>query len=243
MAGIACRAASATTCGRRKLKNGSAVTTSASIFCSASFSKAASTGWSGPPFWKMTRQSHFVRRRFQLHGVGVDARTVRIDQHADHPGARLDLQQQLQSLDVELRSQPGHACGVPARPVEARHQATFHRICDGGENDRDGVGGFFRGKCRDRTSGGNDHPDIIADQLGGERGKPVVAIVRCAIFDRDGLAFDIAGLGQPAAESCSPLLVQRSHRAAGEKTDNRKRLLLRAERQRRDQGGRKDERR
>ncbi len=187
--------------------------------------------------------SQLVGRRLQLHRVGVDARAARIDQHADHAGARLDLQQQFHSLDVELRRQPGHACGVAARPVEAGDQAAFHRVCDGGENDRDGVGGFFRGKRRYRTSGGNDHPDIIADQLSGKRGKPVVAIVRCAIFDRDGLAFDVAGLGQPTKKSCSPLLVQRSHRAAGEKTDNRKRLLLRAERQRRDQGGRKNERR
>jgi len=58
--------------------------------------------------------------------------------------------------------------------------------------------------CRQRrsVSGGNDHSDLMANQIGRQRWEPIVVVLCPAILNRHVLVLDIAGFVQPATERC-----------------------------------------
>src|SRR5262249_59549058 len=77
------------------------------------------------------------------------------------------------------------------------------------------------------TAGQYGYNRIGARQLG----KPVEAILRPAIFDRDVLALDIAGIFQTLAK-CAQRVLVRAGRSGIEHPDHRHRRLLRPPRER-----------
>ena len=52
----------------------------------------------------------------------------------------------------------------------------------------------------ERASGRGDHGDLPANQFGRQRRQPIDLTLRPAVFDRDVLALDIAGVLQALAE-------------------------------------------
>ena len=133
--------------------------------------------------------------------------------------------EQLQSLGIEFRGEPGRPRDVTAWPAHAVDKAAFDGVGNGGENDRHGVGRAPRCNSGNGTAGGDDHSHLGLHQIGGEGRKPIVLIRGFAIFDFDILAVDVAGLRQPAVKCSSPALVQRAHLSASEKADHRHFLL------------------
>ena len=93
------------------------------------------------------------------------------------------------------------------------------------------TGHRLRGKGRSGRTCGKDDRHLAADQVGGERAEPIVLTVRPAVFDSDVFAFDIAGFFQAALESDHERNPLGGGRAA-EKSDHRRRRLLRARRTR-----------
>src|SRR5439155_15099435 len=121
-------------------------------------------------------------------------------------------------LPAELRAHHTHPGDVAARAREAGDESGLDRI--GGEarqDDGDRAGGLFGRKARWRT-GRNDELHLQVDQLGGELGKPIVAVVREAVLDDDVLALDAPVVAQPLEKSIDqerPAVA----RATGQKTD------------------------
>jgi hypothetical protein len=81
----------------------------------------------------------------------------------------------------------------------------------GDEPRRDGIGGDaphddrYRagrvpGSKARRGAGGHDELDLHGDELGRERGQPVVAVLREAVLDDEVLALDVAALAQTLAK-------------------------------------------
>jgi hypothetical protein len=88
--------------------------------------------------------------------------------------------------------------------------------------------------CRERRSGatwGDDHVHLAANQIGGQRWQSIVSILGPAVFDRDILALQIAGLFQPLPDGLYAESVS-LRRSGKEQADHRHRRLLRARRER-----------
>ena len=96
-------------------------------------------------------------------------------------------------------AEEAHAGDIAARPVEAGDEANSDRVGADREHDRNRRGGGFRGKRRS-VARCDDHCHLAADQIGRQRWQPIVLILRPAVFDRDVLTFDIAGLLQALTE-------------------------------------------
>jgi hypothetical protein len=111
-------------------------------------------------------------------------------------------------------------------------QAVLDRVVAAEEDDRDRRGCAFGRQCRNRAAGGRDHVYLAAEEIGGQRGQPIIAALRLAVLDRHVLSFDIAGLAQPLVER-GHKRCKRGGQAAAEKADHRHRVLLRAEAARR----------
>jgi hypothetical protein len=67
-----------------------------------------------------------------------------------------------------------------------------------------------------RRAGGDQDFHVGREQLGDERGKPVVVSFRPAIFDDEVLALDIAELVQLVAEGADEVCLQRGGRVSEE---------------------------
>jgi len=106
-------------------------------------------------------------------------------------------------------------------------EAVFDRVA-ADEDDRDRRCRTFRRQRRRGAARRYDHVDLAADEIGCQFGQPIVTALRPAVFDRQILSLNIAGLGKA--------LVKRGDdgrrlagQSAAEKTDHRHRPLLRAE--------------
>jgi hypothetical protein len=103
----------------------------------------------------------------------------------------------------------------------------------GVENDGDRRGRLLRGEHRTVAAFGHDHVDLAVDEVRGQGWQAIEAGLRPAIFDRNGLALDVARFAQALAESGehpqSPSVVRR---CGGEDADHRHRLPLRASQER-----------
>src|SRR5271169_5992562 len=73
----------------------------------------------------------------------------------------------------------------------------------------------------------------MVDEIGGQGGQSIVLAFRPAVFDRQILSLDVAGLAQSLAE-CGHIRCKLARRGAGgaEIADHRHRLLLRTRRDR-----------
>jgi hypothetical protein len=81
------------------------------------------------------------------------------------------------------------------------------------------------------AAGGVDDRDLAANQVGGQRGQPIVLIVRKALLERHRPSLDIAGRAEALADRRRQLR-KSFGRSAVEEPDHRHRGLLRARRQR-----------
>ena len=93
----------------------------------------------------------------------------------------------------------GYARDVTARPIETGDKAEPDRIAAHFEDNRNGRG---RCLCRERRRGTRreDQVHLALDQIGCQRGEPVVLILSEAIVDRDILRLYKTGLRLGAAE-------------------------------------------
>jgi hypothetical protein len=71
-----------------------------------------------------------------------------------------------------------------------------------------------------------DQVDLAADEIGGQRGQPIIVALREAVFDRYVLSVDVAGFAQPVEEGGQKMSGSNEGRAAAEEADHRYRLLL-----------------
>ena len=59
---------------------------------------------------------------------------------------------------------------------------------------------LFAAQCRRACRRRGDHVDLAADEIGGQRRQPIVVVLCPAVFDRDVLALDVAGVAQSLAK-------------------------------------------
>ena len=81
------------------------------------------------------------------------------------------------------------------------------------------------------AAGCGDHGHLTPNEFGRERRQPIRSSLRPAIFDRDVLTLDVAGLVQASAEG-GHRRSERLRRLSIEESDHRHRRLLRARRKR-----------
>src|ERR1043166_3870473 len=55
----------------------------------------------------------------------------------------------------------------------------------------------FRGECRTGAADCDDQFDLSTDEIGSQGGQTIVSVLCPAVFDRQILARDIAGIAQP----------------------------------------------
>src|SRR5262249_45634787 len=84
--------------------------------------------------------------------------------------------------------QLAHARDIAARSAESVDETKTDRIPAYFENNWNGCGSPFGDNCC-RSRGHKDHCHLTTDQIGRQRGQPLVLIVSEAIFNRDVLAF------------------------------------------------------
>src|SRR5262249_13938652 len=108
--------------------------------------------------------------------------------------------QQPQPLCPEISAELSEACDVSARPVEARNQADLHWIGRVREDNWNFCGGRFRRECGGGATSGRDNRYLALNQIGSQGWQAIELIVCPAIFDRNILAFGIAGLLQTLPE-------------------------------------------
>src|SRR5262245_8981510 len=126
--------------------------------------------------------------------------------------ARQRLAPQFETLADKVGRLDRQSSDIAARPREARDQTAPHRVGVDGEDDGD------RG-CRphDGWDGGAERDDDVnlhPDELGGDFGVPVEAIIRPAILNREVAAFGPAKLAQPFQKCGVPLALADTWRHA-----------------------------
>ena len=131
------------------------------------------------------------------HGV----RIVWIVGEQDALQARQHLLEDFQALRAQVEVPIGDAGDVAAGPGEALDEPQFDRIAhDGGEDDRDPVGGQLRRPRRVRVGGEND-VNAGLDQVAGRRRKRGDVPLREPDADDELLALSIAQRLQPVTEA------------------------------------------
>src|SRR4051795_4344301 len=101
-------------------------------------------------------------------------------------------------LGRQLEGEGAEAYEVAARPGQAGDEAGRDRVAYA-EDNRDRQGCVFRCDCRDAALG-HDHVDLAADEVGGQGGQPIIAVLRRAVFNRYVLSLDIAGVAETETE-------------------------------------------
>ena len=117
---------------------------------------------------------------------------------------------QRELLRRQIDPEKARSGDVPARPVEARHDAGPDWVAAIDEDDGNGRRRRLGRQCRG-IGVGHDHHDLAANQIGRQRGQSIVLPLRPAAFDRHVPALDVAGFVQALVE-CSDPLRERSRR-------------------------------
>ena len=107
-------------------------------------------------------------------------------------------------LGRQIDPEKAHPGDVPARPVEARHDACPDWVPAIDEDDGNGRRRRLGRKCRG-VGVGNDHRDPAANQIGRQRGQSIILFLRPAVFDHHVPALDVAGFVQALVECSNPL--------------------------------------
>jgi hypothetical protein len=121
-------------------------------------------------------------------------------------------------------------CQIAAGAAEAGDEAGLNRLDPSAKDDGDRRGCRL-GRQRGRTVTGDEYGDLPANQVRCLRRQAIVLTLYPTVFNRDVLAFNIAGFGQRLAEACEDRPTLRQRRTA-EEPDHRHRRLLCARRKR-----------
>ena len=170
---------------------------------------------------------HPQRERRLLGGSrnGWRIRIIGIDEHTADNHVGDELVHQAERFLAQAAREKVYTGHIAAGPVEARDQAELNRVDAVGKDDRYRRRHPLRGNGRSGRTGGKDHSHLATNQIGGERGQPIVLAVGPAVFNRDIFAFDIARLFQAALECAHERTPLGGGRAA-EESDHRHRGLL-----------------
>ena len=150
----------------------------------------------------------------------------RIDEHGNTNGLGHQLVQESQPLGHDLQEEKIDAGRVAARPGEAGDKTKLDRVFADTEDDRDRRGRGF-GRDRSGAHGRGDHGHTTADQVSHQRRQAIVLALQPVVLDRHVLALDIAGFAKSFAERESHSPLQASADPSVDKSDHRKRQLLR----------------
>jgi hypothetical protein len=126
--------------------------------------------------------------------VALGIRVVGIDQNREDLGRRHQLMQKPELLRRQRAGNQVHAGQVAARTAEAGDQAGLDRL-DAGVEDNWNRGRRSLRRQRRRAVAGDKHGDLPASQFRRQRWQAIVFTLGPTVFDRDVLAFDIAGFG------------------------------------------------
>jgi hypothetical protein len=107
---------------------------------------------------------------------------------------------QRQPLRSNLRTEPAHPRNVPARLIQACDQAVLARVVVAREDNWNCSGSGLGHECRIVSPGCGNHRNLTLDEIGRQHRQSIRMSLSPAIFNRDVLAFDIAGLVQALAE-------------------------------------------
>ena len=174
-------------------------------------------------------QPHGARSRFYVSQRGLGRWTVWIDEYSHASSLGYQFTQEFQPLCGQLTTEKIDSCQIAARPGKAGDKTLPDRVFRGHEDDGDCRGGRPGRKLG--TSGRGDHRDLPANQFGRQRRQPLHLVLSPAVFDRDVLALDVAGLLEALAERPQAIRIS-VRRLAVEETDHRHRRLLRVRRER-----------
>src|SRR5207302_644348 len=121
-------------------------------------------------------------------------RIVRVHEQGDHLRLGNQLVKQLKPLRIHLDGKEGDAREIAARPGETGNESVRDRIVTADEDDWDRRGRTLRRKYPKVAPGGRDYADLAGDEVGGYCGQPIVVALRPAVFDREILPLDVAGV-------------------------------------------------
>src|SRR6516165_4145861 len=200
MAGMASRAANATSCCHRLDKKGSAPTRSAPTRRSRMVANAASiplaelalrTSNCRPSVRAASFPSLCIRADSGSFGFTNIAITAALGTSScSRPSALPAIKLLNQLTPVTL----------PPGPVQATHVALPDRVSARREYDGNSPGRRRGSQYRSATSCRGDHGHLAADQI-GRKGRQSIVLIFCkTVFDCDVAAIDIAGFTQTAAE-------------------------------------------
>ena len=117
-------------------------------------------------------------------------------EHADRPGLRHRLQEDLEALGVEFGGEHVHPRDVAAGPGETRHHAGFEQALAAPKrhDDRDGGGRLLGRENRRRTHRDNE-VDRRADQVRRQGRQPLELVLGRPDLEARRLAVDVAEAG------------------------------------------------
>jgi len=111
--------------------------------------------------------------------------------------------QQNEALPPQIGTESSYPSEVSAWPVEAQDKTSPDRVCPGEENDRN-----RRRSCPSRSyreiGVADEHRHTPVDKFGRQYRQPAL-IGPPAVFNRNVLALDVAGLTQALEECSHPL--------------------------------------
>ena len=135
------------------------------------------------------------------------------------------MHKQFETLRLQRGTDQAHTCNVAAGSVEARYETRLDRIGGADKDDRDRVGGRFRGFRRIGAAPGENDSDVSSNQLVGQGRQLVVVTLRPAIFDDNIPTFRVPIFLQASTERGAREIPRRQ---AVKKTNDRHGGLLRA---------------
>ena len=131
---------------------------------------------------------HVPRRGFGLLGIR------RIDGYSRTNRSGQEFTQKFQPFCGQLGIEKINACQIAAGRARLATRASLTGSSDVMKTMGSVVVAALAANVRRITSGSGNHRDLPADQIGCHRRQPIGLVFGPAIFDRDVLAFDIAGL-------------------------------------------------
>jgi hypothetical protein len=164
----------------------------------------------GPP------QAVDVIEGFQVFRPALSSGIARVDEYPNHSGCRRHIAQYFQPLCLQFGRDKAGAGDVAAGPVKAGGRSRFHRIAATHRYYRNRRGCYLRREGRHVATAGDDHGDLLLDQVSREHRQSVVLALRPTKFNRHVLTVDVTRLVQifaKAGDSTSMILkLPSSHR-------------------------------
>ena len=156
-------------------------------------------------------QPHGASGRFHVsqRGFGIVAASAGLTSTATPVAPGTSSRSSLQPLCRQLAIEKIDAGQVAARPGEARDKTKLDRVFADDENDGDRRGCRLGRQRRLIPPSATITATSPAHQFGRQRRQPIGLTLRPAVFDRDVLAFDIAGSFRPWRNAAQTLRLPR----------------------------------